>query len=43
MSMGVRMAWVNEQHTAPAKAYLEYSVTSLVLFNDLTIDGLGTC
>jgi len=24
MSTGVRMAWVKEQHTAPARAYLEY-------------------
>jgi hypothetical protein len=44
ISIGVRMACVNEQQTAPARAYLEYSATSpSFLFNDLAIDGSGMC
>lgn len=30
-STGVRTAWVTEQHIAPAKAYLEYSCSPVIL------------
>lgn len=43
MSTGVRIAWVKEQQTAPAKAYLGYSAMPLSLFNDLAVDGSGAC
>ena len=43
MSTGVRIAWVNEQQAAPAKAYLEYSPTLSSLSNDLAIGSFGIC
>lgn len=42
-SMGVRMAWVKEQQTAPARAYFGYSARSLSLSSGLATDGLGIC
>jgi hypothetical protein len=44
ISMGVRRACVNEQQTAPARAYLEYSAASpSFVFNALVTDGSGMC